>query len=128
MHILSHPQLFPTPTTASHTHTSSHTIIPFSTPLLPSPSHPPTQIEDILKRSFAEFYSQRATPELVHAVHAGSDVLARLQAAAWPVSHVGSTREEVGRLYRLTQELREAQTSAVKQEVCVWVEESVCVE
>jgi hypothetical protein len=77
----------------------------------PSPSHNPTttrsrtsrclctalccavpQVEDMLKRSFAEFRSQRAQPELLEALEKGQAALARLRSRPWPVSPLGTSR------------------------------------
>ena len=84
----------------------ANTLVTTTSTLTQSIASP--QIEDILKRSFAEFYAQRATPELLQAVQAGSQVLARLHDAPWPASHVGSTREQVTRFFELTGQVHEA--------------------
>jgi antiviral helicase SKI2 len=53
------------------------------------------KVEDMLKRSFAEFHSQRAAPEAQIALKKGQDALRRLRARPWPISPLGTTREEV---------------------------------
>ena len=53
------------------------------------------KVEDMLKRSFAEFHSQRAAPEVQAALQKGQDALRRLRARPWPASPLGTTREEV---------------------------------
>lgn len=70
-----------------------------------------------MKRSFAEFYAQRATPELLQAVQAGSEVLRRLQTAPWPVTHVASSRDDVLRMYELTQAIHEALGGSARADV-----------
>jgi antiviral helicase SKI2 len=53
------------------------------------------KVEDMLKRSFAEFHSQRAAPEAQVALKKGQDALRRLRARPWPISPLGTTREDV---------------------------------
>lgn len=53
------------------------------------------KVEDMLKRSFAEFHSQRAAPEVQAALKKGQDALRRLRARPWPASPLGTTRGEV---------------------------------
>lgn len=50
------------------------------------------QVEDMLKRSFAEFRSQRAQPELLEALEKGQAALARLRSRPWPVSPLATSR------------------------------------
>lgn len=63
------------------------------------PAHPKhtkhtkhAQVEDMLRRSFAEFHAQRAQPELLAALEKGRAALGRLRARPWPASPLGSTR------------------------------------
>lgn len=53
------------------------------------------KIEDMLKRSFAEFHAQRAAPEAQEALRKGQAALKRLRARPWPISSLGTTREAV---------------------------------
>ena len=53
------------------------------------------KVEDMLKRSFAEFHSQRAAPEAAEALKRGQDALRRLRARPWPVSPLGTGRAAV---------------------------------
>ena len=53
------------------------------------------QVEDMLKRSFAEARAQQAAPETVKAIEQGQGQLAALQAQAWPDSLQGTTRSQV---------------------------------
>ena len=61
------------------------------------------QVEDMLKRSFAEFHAQRAAPEAREALAAGEAALAALCARPWPASRRGTPRAEVERYWALTQ-------------------------
>jgi len=53
------------------------------------------KVEDMLKRSFAEFHAQRAQPEAQEALHKGQEALRKLRARPWPVSPLGTTRDAV---------------------------------
>lgn len=53
------------------------------------------KVEDMLKRSFAEFHSQRAAPDAQKALKNGQDALRKLRSRPWPISPLGTTREEV---------------------------------
>ena len=53
------------------------------------------QVEDMLKRSFAEARAQQAAPETVKAIEQGQGQLAALQAQPWPDSLQGTTRSQV---------------------------------
>lgn len=53
------------------------------------------KVEDMLKRSFAEFHAQRAQPEVQEALHRGQQALRRLRARPWPQSPLGTTRDAV---------------------------------
>lgn len=63
------------------------------------------QVEDMLKRSFAEFHAQRAAPEAREALAAGKAALAALRARPWPPSRRGTPRNEVERYWALTQRI-----------------------
>jgi len=53
------------------------------------------KVEDMLKRSFAEFHAQRCAPDEQKAIIAGQNALVKLQEKPWPVSNMDSTKEEV---------------------------------
>ena len=53
------------------------------------------KVEDMLKRSFAEFHSQRAAPEVQQALLKGQQALRRLRSRPWPLSPLGTTREQM---------------------------------
>ena len=53
------------------------------------------KVEDMLKRSFAEFHAQRCAPDEQKAIVAGQNALVKLQEKPWPVSSMASTKEEV---------------------------------
>ncbi|KAK9827734.1 hypothetical protein WJX81_007278 [Elliptochloris bilobata] len=63
------------------------------------------KVEDMLKRSFAEFHAQRAAPEAREALAAGKAALAALRARPWPASRRGTPRAEVERYWALTQRI-----------------------
>jgi antiviral helicase SKI2 len=64
------------------------------------------QVEDMLKRSFAEFHAQRAAPEALEGLHAGQQRLAALRARPWPSSFLGTSREAVERYFALSQRIK----------------------
>lgn len=53
------------------------------------------KVEDMLKKSFAEFHAQRAVPEVARALEKGRRMLGKMRARQWPVSPLGTSREEV---------------------------------
>ncbi|KAL4421866.1 hypothetical protein ABPG77_003668 [Micractinium sp. CCAP 211/92] len=63
------------------------------------------KVEDMLKRSFAEFHAQRSQPELLQALERGQAALARLRARPWPMSPLGTTREEMEQYCRLCMDI-----------------------
>ncbi|KAL4444150.1 hypothetical protein ABPG75_011887 [Micractinium tetrahymenae] len=63
------------------------------------------KVEDMLKRSFAEFHAQRAQPELLQALERGQAALARLRARPWPMSPLGTTQEEMEGYCRLCMDI-----------------------
>ena len=60
------------------------------------------KIEDMMKRSFAEFHAQRAAPQDQRAIELGQKALKQLQNKPWPISPIGSTKEEVDEYVDLT--------------------------
>ena len=59
------------------------------------------QVEDMLKRSFAEFRAQSAAPEQQALLVKGQAALEALRAHPWPHSMQGTSRGEVERFYAL---------------------------
>ena len=53
------------------------------------------QVEDMLKRSFAESRAQMAAPGTQTSITAARDELAALQQRPWPPGALGTTREQV---------------------------------
>lgn len=53
------------------------------------------KVEDMMKRSFAEFHAQKAIPDGLVAIKKGEAALRRLRNRTWPASPLGTTREEV---------------------------------
>ncbi|CAL8471306.1 g10848 [Coccomyxa elongata] len=64
------------------------------------------KVEDMLKRSFAEFHAQRAAPEALEGLRAGQQRLAALRARPWPSSFLGTSREAVERYFALSQRIK----------------------
>ena len=52
-------------------------------------------VEDMMKRSFAEFHAQRSHPEVKKAIQRAQKVLKHLRRKPWPASPLDSTREDV---------------------------------
>ncbi|GIL59558.1 hypothetical protein Vafri_14316, partial [Volvox africanus] len=63
------------------------------------------KVEDMLKRSFAEFHAQRAAPAGAAELAALEGELAAAAAAPWPATALGSSREEVEEYVALCEEL-----------------------
>ena len=63
------------------------------------------QVEDMLKRSFAEFHAQRAAPDALEALQKGRARLDELRGHPWPASLLGTRREEVARYHALSQRI-----------------------
>jgi len=53
------------------------------------------KVEDMLKKSFAEFHAQRAVPEVAKALEKGRRMLRKMKERQWPLSLSGTVREEV---------------------------------
>ena len=76
------------------------------------PASPPRlQVEDMLKRSFAEFHAQKREPELMKVLEAGQRALRRLRAQPWPRSPLGTTREDLERYYKICAEIEDLGSS-----------------
>jgi len=65
------------------------------------------KVEDMLRRSFAEFHAQRAQPEKAAALELAQKRLAAYDRARWPECHRGCSRDDVRAYLRLAE--REAQ-------------------
>ena len=52
-------------------------------------------VEDMMKRSFAEFHAQRAQPEVIEAMERAQKVLKKLHKQPWPKSPLETSRKEV---------------------------------
>ena len=63
------------------------------------------QVEDMLKRSFAEFHAQRAQPETLLAVEKGQAALAAVRARPFPEAFMGTTREDVREFHNVTADI-----------------------
>ena len=61
-------------------------------PIYPAAPAPAPQVEDMLKRSFAEFHAQRAQPDKLAAVARGQRQLDAYKAAPWPDCYLGCSR------------------------------------
>lgn len=94
---------------------ATHRCDPCRWPMLPTPPVPPnmpspptpaaTQVEDMLRRSFAEFHVQRRQPELTAVLEEGQEALRKLRARSWPRSPLGTTREAVEAYYDVCAEV-----------------------
>lgn len=65
-----------------------------------------TQIEDMLKRSFAEFHAQRSHPEALQKLAEGTSLLQALRAKPWPHSPQGTSQQDVEDYYHLSQHIQ----------------------
>ncbi|KAL6771135.1 hypothetical protein ACKKBF_B34065 [Auxenochlorella protothecoides x Auxenochlorella symbiontica] len=63
------------------------------------------KVEDMLRRSFAEFHVQRRQPELTAVLEEGQEALRKLRARSWPRSPLGTTREAVEAYYDVCAEV-----------------------
>jgi antiviral helicase SKI2 len=63
------------------------------------------QVEDMLRRSFAEFHAQRAQPGKSAALAAGQTQLAAYQASRWPGCVRGCDRQELSQYVALSQRI-----------------------
>jgi antiviral helicase SKI2 len=63
------------------------------------------QVEDMLRRSFAEFHAQRAQPGKSAALAAGQAQLAAYQASRWPGCVRGCERGELTQYVALGQQI-----------------------
>ena len=63
------------------------------------------QVEDMLKRSFAEFHAQRAQPETLLAVEKGQAALAAVRARPFPEAFMGTSRADVREFHNVTAEI-----------------------
>ena len=59
------------------------------------------QVEDMLKRSFAEFHAQRSHPEALQKLAEGKARLEGLRARPWPNSPLATSQQDVEDYYHL---------------------------
>lgn len=64
------------------------------------------QIEDMLKRSFAEFHAQRSHPEALQKLAEGTSLLQALRGKPWPHSAQGTSQQDVEEYYRISQHIQ----------------------
>ncbi|GFR45795.1 hypothetical protein Agub_g7250, partial [Astrephomene gubernaculifera] len=65
------------------------------------------KVEDMLKRSFAEFHAQRSAPAGAAELAALTSQLAAAGAAGWPATGLGCSREEVEEYVGVCEEIEE---------------------
>lgn len=63
------------------------------------------QVEDMLKRSFAEFHAQKAQPESLAAIEKGQAALAKIRAQPFPQAFQGTTKQDVIDYHNITQDI-----------------------
>ena len=64
------------------------------------------QVEDMLKRSFAEFHAQRSHPEALQKLAEGKARLDALKAKPWPHSPHATSQQHVQEYYHLSEHIR----------------------
>ena len=64
------------------------------------------QVEDMLKRSFAEFHAQRSHPEALQKLAEGKARLDALRAKPWPHSPHAASQQHVQEYYHLSEHIR----------------------
>ncbi|KAL6751486.1 NUC185 domain-containing protein [Haematococcus lacustris] len=64
------------------------------------------KVEDMMKRSFAEFRAARSAPQALAALQAVSTALDRLAARPWPTCPAGCSRAEVEQYHALSQQVQ----------------------
>ena len=64
------------------------------------------QVEDMLKRSFAEFHAQRSHPEALQKLAEGKARLETLRAKPWPSSPHATSQQDVEEYYHLSQHIQ----------------------
>lgn len=69
------------------------------------------KVEDMLKRSFAEFHAQKAAPQKVAALQRGQRLLTAYASRPWPVCYLGCSREDVLEYYRVSERIEELSSS-----------------
>lgn len=63
------------------------------------------QVEDMLKRSFAEFHAQRSHPEALQKLAEGKARLDALRAKPWPHSPHATSQQHVQEYYHLSEHI-----------------------
>ena len=64
------------------------------------------QVEDMLKRSFAEFHAQRSHPEALQKLAEGKAHLEALRGKPWPNSPHGTSQQDVEEYYQLSEHIQ----------------------
>ena len=64
------------------------------------------QVEDMLKRSFAEFHAQRSHPEALQKLAEGKARLEGLRARPWPNSPLATSQQDVEEYYHLSDHIQ----------------------
>ena len=65
------------------------------------------KVEDMLKRSFAEFHAQKAQPESRLALERGQKALAAIKARPLPEALHGTSREDVRQFHNISQDIQD---------------------
>ena len=65
-----------------------------------------TQVEDMLKRSFAEFHAQRSHPEALQKLAEGKARLEALRARPWPNSPHATSQQEVEEYFHVSEHIQ----------------------
>lgn len=66
-----------------------------------------TQVEDMLKRSFAEFHAQKAQPESLEALEKGQAALSRVRAQPFPKAMLGTSKEDIMDYHNITRDIED---------------------
>ncbi|KAL3159262.1 hypothetical protein ABBQ32_011226 [Trebouxia sp. C0010 RCD-2024] len=74
------------------------------------------KVEDMLKRSFAEFHAQRSHPEALQKLAEGKARLEALRARPWPNSPQATSQQEVEEYYHLSEHIQ-ALTNHIQEAV-----------
>lgn len=74
------------------------------------------KVEDMLKRSFAEFHAQQSHPEALQKLAEGNARLNALRAKPWPHSPYATTQQEVLEYYHISERIQ-ALTSRIQEAV-----------
>lgn len=90
------------------------------------------QVEDMLKRSFAEFHAQKAQPESLLAMEKGQAALAKIRAKSFPQAFMGTTRDDIRQYHYISQDIDDLSLELqVRPAICdafcrLWYFQAVC--